>query len=81
VVLPAGLDLVFLPAYSPELAPAERLWRLVDELVVNRTFASLDELEAVLVPRCQTLAQQRRRIRSLTPYHWWAHERRPRVLK
>ena len=79
LVLPDGLDLVFLPAYSPELAPAERLWRLVDAPVVNRSFATLDDLEAVLVPRCQELAQQRRRIKSLTRYHWWPHERRPRV--
>ena len=53
-----------LPAYSPELAPAERLWRLVDAPVVNRSFATLDELEAVLVPRCQALAQQRNDARS-----------------
>lgn len=79
--LPPGIDLVFLPAYSPELAPAERLWSLVDEPVVNRSFATLDELEGVLVPRCQTLTQQQRRIKSLTRYHWWPRERRPRPPK
>lgn len=77
--LPAGVDLVFLPTASPELQPAERLWRLVDEPVINRSFASLDELEAALVPRCQELAQQRRRLKSLTRYHWWPAERRPRI--
>lgn len=79
--LPAGIDLVFLPASSPELAPAERLWSLVDAPVVNPSFASLDDLEAVLVPRCQTLTQQRSRIKSLTRYHWWPHERRPQIPK
>lgn len=78
LALPAGLDLVFLPAYSPELAPAERLWPLVDEPVVNRPFPSLDALEAVLVPRCQELAKQRPRLKALTRYHWWPRERRPR---
>lgn len=78
LALPAGIDLVFLPAASPELQPAERLWRLVDEPVINRSFASLAELEAVLVPRCQALAQQRRRIKSLTRYQWWPPERQPR---
>lgn len=81
LVLPEGLHRVFLPAYSPELAPAERLWRLVDEPVVNRSFASLDELEAALVPRCRELAPQRQRLKSLTHYHWWPHERRPRSTK
>ena len=78
LVLPAGLDLVFLPAASPELQPAERLWRLVDEPVVNRSFATLDELEAVLVRRCRELTRQRRRLKSLTRYHSWPAERRPR---
>lgn len=81
VALPAGLHLVFLPPYSPELAPAERLWRLVDEPVANQSFADLDALEAVLVPRCQELTRQRPRIKSLTRYHWWPHERRPRTTK
>lgn len=76
LTLPPGLDVVFLPPYSPELAPAERLWALVDAPIVNQSFPSLDALEAVLVPRCQHLATQRSRIKSLTSYHWWPRERR-----
>lgn len=75
--LPEGRHLVFLPPYSPELAPAERWWPLVDEVVVNQTLADLDALEAMLVPRCQALTRQRPRLTSLTRYHWWPHERRP----
>lgn len=81
VALPDGLDLVFLPPYSPELAPAERLWPLVDEVVVNQTFPDLDALEAVLVPRCQALTRQRSRLKSLTRSRWWPRERRPRRTK
>ena len=55
LVLPEGIELVFLPAASPELQPAERLWALVDEPVANRAFPDLDALEAVLVERCRTL--------------------------
>jgi hypothetical protein len=29
--IPDGISVQFLPAYSPELQPAERLWTLVDE--------------------------------------------------
>ena len=79
--VPDGLDLVFLPPYSPELAPAERLWPLIDEVIVNQSFPTLDALEAVLVPRCQTLTQQRLRLKSLTRYHWWPRERRPHRSK
>ncbi len=81
LVMPDGIALAFLPSSSPELAPAERLWRLVDEPVANRVFADLDALEAVLVPRCQTLTRQQPRIKSLTRYHWWPRERRRRVPK
>jgi transposase len=35
VELPPAIELELLPAYSPELQPAERLWRLVDEPLVN----------------------------------------------
>lgn len=79
LTLPEGLDLIFLPPSSPELQPAERLWRLVDAPVVNQSFASLDELEAVVVPRCRALMRQRRQIASLTRYHWWPREPRPRT--
>lgn len=78
LVVPAGIDLVFLPPASPELQPAERLWSLVDEPVANRTFADLDALEAVLVRRCQVLAADRRTIQAHTRYHWWPNDHRPR---
>lgn len=71
LVVPEGLDLASMPAASPELQPAERLWPLVDEPVANRTFTDLDELEAVLVTRCQGLRADRPTIRGHTRFHWW----------
>jgi hypothetical protein len=71
VVVPEGIHLVFLPPYSPELQPAERLWELVDEPLVNRSFSALDELEAVLVQRCQTMMQMHDDIRARTNFYWW----------
>jgi hypothetical protein len=35
LVVPEGLRLVFLPPYTPELQPADRLWPLVDEPIAN----------------------------------------------
>lgn len=47
----AGLGrLFFLPLYSPEWQPAERLWPLANEVIVNRRFETLDELQEVQVP-------------------------------
>jgi hypothetical protein len=50
-----GISLAFLPPYSPELQPAERLWPLVDEPIANRHVASLAELDAILAARCRRL--------------------------
>ena len=62
---------MWLPAYSPELQPAERLWPLVDAPLTNRTFDSIEALEGVLSKQCVRLSRQQERIQSLTLYHWW----------
>jgi len=43
------LELLFLPPYSPQLAPIERVWKLARRLAThNRYFATLDELVAAV---------------------------------
>lgn len=68
---PEGIKTVRLPAYSPELQPAERLWKLTDALVVNRCFASLEELTERLSTQCAWLEKQRDLISQHTLFHWW----------
>ncbi|NEP50671.1 MAG: hypothetical protein F6K65_18430 [Moorea sp. SIO3C2] len=46
VNVPEGMTVEYLPAYSPELQPAERLWCLVDEPLVNQYFETIDESDA-----------------------------------
>jgi hypothetical protein len=60
-----------LPSDSPELQPAERLWTLVDEPIVNQSFETLDRWEEVLFHRCQSLLQQQDLIQGLTGFYWW----------
>jgi len=69
--IPEGLHLEYLPAYSPELQPAERLWPLVNEPIANRCFDTLEDLEEVLFQRCKDLLEQQILIRAITYYHWW----------
>ena len=71
VIVPEGIHLERLPPYSPELQPAERLWSLADEPLVNRCFKELDELEDILEARCRTLLTMQEEIRAITNYHWW----------
>ena len=68
---PAGIIGEFLPPYSPELQPAERLWSLVDEPLVNEHFESLDELEDVLATRCCVLQTMNQEIKNITNYYWF----------
>jgi hypothetical protein len=74
LTVPEGIDLVLLPAQSPELQPAERLWALLDEPIANRAFPDLDALEAVLVDRCRTLEADPARLQAHTHFHWWPPE-------
>ena len=75
LAVPDGITLVFLPPYSPELQPAERLWPLVDEPVVNKHFATLADLEATLAERCKRLGAGT--IRPHTAFHWWPNPTGP----
>jgi transposase len=71
VEVPEGIELEFLPARSPELQPAERLWPLVNERVCNRLFEGLDELEEALAERCLALSERPDLLRGHTRYRWW----------
>ena len=67
--VPAGLHLVYLPAHSPELQPAERLWPLCNEGLANTLFATIEALEETLARWLRQLADEV--VRGLTAYRWW----------
>lgn len=71
VVVPEGIHFVWLPPYSPELQPAERLWPLINEGLANQVFDSLPDLDRVLGDRCVQVAAQPDVVRALTLFHWW----------
>ncbi|HEV8194441.1 MAG TPA: hypothetical protein VGP82_23565, partial [Ktedonobacterales bacterium] len=77
------VHLLFLPAYSPEVQPAEHLWPLtntvliktvlIKTVLINRHFADLEDLEEAHARRCVALQRRRDLIRSATRFHWWPH--------
>ena len=71
LVVPPGVELAFLPPYTPELQPAERLWPLTNEAVANKHFATLKDLDAALSERCRTLADMPETIKAATHFGWW----------
>jgi len=68
---------VYQPSYSPELQPAEHLWALVDEPLVNRYFDTIEDLDDVVAQRCRVLHQDQQTIASSTNFHWWPKPRKP----
>ena len=76
--VPDGVRLVFLPAYAPELQPAETLWALVDEPIVNKHVETIGDLDAVIGERCAWLADQPEIVKSRAGFHWWPKITRPK---
>src|SRR4051812_36767133 len=69
LAVPEGIRLVYLPPYSPELQPAEHLWPVLDEPLVNRYFETLTDLEQTVVERCRVLNSDQ--LKPGTNFHWW----------
>jgi transposase len=76
--VPEHVHLLFLPPYSPELQPAEHLWPLTNEALVNRHFASIEALEEAQMAHCTALQARPERIQSTTRFHWWPQRIRKR---
>ena len=72
VAVPEGIHLLFQPAYSPELQPAERLWEVTDEVLANVHFETIEDLVNAQEDQCATIHHTRQEdMRSRTLYHWW----------
>ena len=71
LVLPDNVVCLFLPPYSPELNPIERLWRDLKDRLAWVRFTPLEELERYV----ETIIRQdaKAAIRSLTSYPYFVH--------
>jgi len=57
--VPSAIRLIYLPPYSPELNPVERLWRWLRRSACrNRSFRSLAEVETSLCECLNSLSDQ-----------------------
>lgn len=69
LVIPENMRLIPQPAYSPELNPVEHIWdELREKYFHNHLFSSLDLLIDVLCQRLNDLADDTKRLRSLTGF-------------
>jgi len=71
LIVPENLSLVFLPPYSPELNPIERLWlHLRDNRLSHCVFQTTGEIVDTCCEAWNWLLGQTGRIRSLCSYPW-----------
>jgi transposase len=64
LIIPNNIALCFIPPYSPELNPAEKVWGFIKKKITNKAFKTLTELQNFVDPK---------RNEALTPqvWHYW----------
>ena len=71
IAVPANTSLVFLPPYSPQLNPVERVWlHLRERFLSLRLFADLDAIIDGCCDAWNRLTAEPGRIASLTDYDY-----------
>jgi transposase len=69
--IPKTMRIIFLPSYSPELNPVERLWEGIRERwSPNKVFKSIDAVECVLVDALQSLEQSEGKVAFIAGFDW-----------
>ena len=66
LIIPENIALLFIPPYTPELNPAEKMWRLLKDSIANEIFKTLDELSDKLTQLILNLKEET--IKSITAY-------------
>jgi len=67
--IPSNIVLLFLPAYSPELNPIERLWEFIKAEIANEVYITLEPLIDRVASVICSLSQKV--IQSLTSYSYF----------
>jgi transposase len=71
--VPASMTLLFLPPYSPELMPMERVWLWMRQHdLSNRVFEDEADIDLACRDSWNNLTAQR--LKTITVTHWLTHE-------
>lgn len=68
---PEGITGRWLPAYSPELNPAERWFRELREELANQIFEAVEAIDKALTNALRPYWEKPALLARLTGYHWW----------
>ena len=69
--IPSNIALVFIPPYSPELNPAEKMWRYFKDRIANEIFKTLDDLSNRLTQLIINLKNET--IISMTSFDYYVN--------
>lgn len=71
LVVPANMRILFLPPYSPELNPAEHIWKaLRGDWFANTVFKGMGAVMATLCQGIRAMESDPARIQKLTGFDW-----------
>ena len=65
-----GLTVISLPAYSPELNPAERFFEEIRRATANQTFENIKEQEKLIEETLLLWINDEQKLKSLVGYSW-----------
>lgn len=68
IKIPANIVLIFLPPYSPELNPAEKIWAKFKQQFTNQFFKTMSELETFVYHISKTLKSDE--VKSICRYNY-----------
>jgi hypothetical protein len=71
VTWPEGIVPLRLPPYSPELNPAEQIFRHLRKRLANRSFPTIEAMQDALGEEMQRLAAHPTVVMRMTNYPWW----------
>lgn len=67
--IPPNIGLLFIPPYSPELNPAEKMWRHIKDQIATLIFKTIDDLSDRLYDIVKNLSANT--IKSITGYQYY----------
>ena len=69
-MIPDGIHIITLPAYSPELNPIEKLWDLIQDHTSNKLWPSIERLDQVVAKHLKDWWENPQRVISLVGKGW-----------
>jgi len=68
LIIPDNIVLIFLPPYSPEVNPAERIWQAFKRDFTNKNFETMDDLNYWLFGLYNSIDDKT--VESITSYDY-----------